>query len=163
MRARTRVIALSLLCLIAALAISGCSNRLVDFTIISTKNVALRFEDTGMGPRVEGKDEVWWILSIPLGVPNLEEAIDDAIETAGPQYDALIDGVLYSYAYWFVLTGVNGYRVEGTPINSGQIVSGLEDGSGVDLAAANILYHSSRGISNDESVRAIGLTEVVED
>lgn len=161
MRARKRVIALSLSFVIAFLAASGCSTRLVDFTIISTKNVAMRFEEGGMGPRVEGKDEVWSILGIPLGVPNLEEAIDDAIEKSGPQYDALTDGVVYSYFYWFLLTSVNGFKVEGTPISSAEIISGLgEGGTDVDLAAANILYHSSLGISNEETIRAIGITPV---
>lgn len=86
-------------------AFTGCTARLVDFTIISTKNV--KVPQTGRGARVMGKDCSFF------GVPNIKEALDKAIEGAGPDYDALVDGVLYQSVFF-----VKCFKVEGTPINS---------------------------------------------
>ncbi len=72
------------------------SCRLTDFTVISTKNVTIDVKkDT---PRVKAKG---W---------TVKDAVDEAIESAGPGYDALIDGVIYQ--------GLFRYRVEGTPIKT---------------------------------------------
>jgi len=75
------------------------SCRLVDFTVISSKNVILDVKkDT---PRVSA----WgW---------TIKDALDNAIEKAGPGYDALIDGVI-SHG---VLAG---FRVKGTPIKTSE-------------------------------------------
>jgi len=101
------------------LFLSGCSVRVVDFTVISTKNVNLStFEK---GKRVTGEDCVVVIL-IPFGIPNMKEAIDQAIEKAGPEYDALVDGVVYQLNHSF-LVGQQCFRVEGTPINTKNLVS----------------------------------------
>lgn len=94
--------------------LSGCSMRMTDFTVISTKNVNIPF--TQQAPRVVGKDCVAVVL-FPFGIPNLKSAIDHAIENAGPQYDALIDGVAYFDNYSFLI-GQECYRVEGTPVST---------------------------------------------
>jgi len=102
---------------IIALIVSSCTHRLVDFTMISTKNID--FSDAGeferADQRVEGEDRVYYLITIPLGIPNMEEAIDKAIEKT-PGAIALVDGVVYSKSMWFVLTGYNSYLVEGTPL-----------------------------------------------
>jgi hypothetical protein len=96
----------------------------------------MRIQDTGKGNRVEGKDGVYWVLFIPLGTPNLKEAVDRAIESAGPGYDALIDGVIYSSSYYFILSGYTGYKVIGTPIKTAQLKAELlREGKDVDLAS----------------------------
>ena len=96
------------------LSLTGCAYRIIDFTVISTKNVQID------GPRGDkrtvGKDCAWYFLSIPLGVPNMKEAIDRAIESAGTEYDALIDGVLYSKGWSALLVSQVCYEVEGTPV-----------------------------------------------
>lgn len=95
----------------------GCSHRLVDFTLISTKNVPL--ERTGdlakADSRVKGQDSKGMILSIPLGMPNMKEAIDRAIESY-PGAVALSDGVVYSKGWTCLFYGKNKYVVEGTPV-----------------------------------------------
>lgn len=97
--------------------VTGCSQRIVDFTIISTKNVDIskgaQFERGR--DRVEGTDMIHIILSIPTGVPNLKEAIDKALESV-PGAVALLDGVVYSKAFYIVLYGQTSYIVEGTPL-----------------------------------------------
>lgn len=100
-----------------ALAIAGCTQRITDFTIISTKNVDLSRAATfeRARNRVEGEDGAYWILFIPTGFPNLKEAIDRTIETT-PGAVALVDGVAYSKAWYIILTGYMSYIVEGTPL-----------------------------------------------
>ena len=49
-----------------------------------------------------------------VGVPNMKTAIDDAIEKAGPEYDALVDGVVWMDDKILFQC----YRVEGTPLKA---------------------------------------------
>jgi hypothetical protein len=81
---------------VATMALSSC--RLVDFTVISSKNVTLNVDKNAK--RVIGKGF------------TVKGALDAAIEKAGPGYDALIDGVIYN--------GLFRYKVEGTPIKSSE-------------------------------------------
>jgi len=74
------------------------SCRIVDFTVISSKNVTLDTKKDA--PRVSG-----------FGF-TLKSALDKAIEKAGPGYDALIDGV--------VSDAIVGYTVKGTPIKTSE-------------------------------------------
>ena len=141
--------------LVFALLLAGCTRRLIDFTVISSKNVRLQLPDGATGPRTEGKDEVAIVLFIPFGVPNIKEATDRAIEAAGPQYDALIDGVLSS-CYCAFIFGVSRVSVEGTPINT-KMLANLPEGA---LDGRPILYHSSLGISNDDVIAAIGIVDL---
>ena len=107
------------------IAVTGCVTRLVDFTIISTKNIDLAkgasFE-RGKS-RVEGEDTVYIIIFIPTGTPNIKEAVDRAIESV-PGAIALLDGVLYSKAWWIpYIFGKSTYVVEGTPLIDPSLVS----------------------------------------
>lgn len=114
--------------------LSGCTIRMVDFTVISTKNA--RVPSVEKGPRTEGKDCVVVFL-FPWGIPNMKEAIDNAIESAGPEYDALVDGVVYMQNHNFLI-GVQCYKVEGTPINTKKAVSFNKE------QPDNLLKHSKR-------------------
>lgn len=123
--------------MLAFVFFTGCTIRIVDFTAISTKNVKLPTK--AKGKRVTGEDCVPVIL-FPLGVPNMKEAIDEAIESAGENYDALVDGVVYHINQSF-LFGQICYRVEGTPINTKDSVS-MDETEGKDL-----MLHSYRSQS----------------
>lgn len=100
-----------------AIILSSCSYRMLDFTLVSTKNVdlskAASFERGKQ--RVEGEDMVHYIFYIPLGRPNLKEAVDRAIETT-PGCIALVDGVIYAKFWWAFFYGQQSYLVEGTPL-----------------------------------------------
>jgi hypothetical protein len=87
---------------------TSCNQRLLDFTVISSKNVTLRLPDDAKGPRTTGKDLK------TCTAPQLKAAVDKAIETAGPGYDALIDGVVFQRNELFRA----GWVVEGTPIKT---------------------------------------------
>jgi hypothetical protein len=99
-----------------AFALVGCSVRMIDFTIISTKNVDLSKAGsfTRAKDRAVGEDLVHIIIIIPTGVPNMKEATDRAIESVKGGV-ALVDGVLYSKAWW-ILYGQQSYVIEGTPL-----------------------------------------------
>lgn len=100
------------------LLLAGCTTRLIDFTMISTKNIDFsRSANFQRGKtRVEGKDSASIIIIIPTGVPSMKEAIDRAIESV-PGAVALVDGVVSSKVFYFpYLFGESTYLVEGTPL-----------------------------------------------
>ena len=99
---------------VCTMALSSCTTRLIDFTVISSKNVTLRLPNDAKGPRTEGKDIKWLLCG---NVPNIKAATDNAIENAGPGYDALIDGVL-SYKNMYLK---GGYIITGTPIKTSKL------------------------------------------
>jgi hypothetical protein len=121
-----------LLCGLVFLA--GCTIRIVDFTVISSKNV--KVPTKARGQRATGKDCIF-VFFFPFGIPNMKEAIDRAIEGAGGDYDALVDGVVYQENNFFVI-GQMCYRVEGTPINTKASTS-MKEFEGKEL-----LRHSSQ-------------------
>lgn len=94
-------------------SLSGCVQRLTDFTIISSKNVDLtRGAEFTRGPRVEGTDTRAIVLFIPVGVPNAKEAMDQAIQGV-PGCIGLLDGVVDS-EFFDLIFGYMQYRVKGT-------------------------------------------------
>lgn len=105
------------LTLLGAAMLTSCSSRLLDFTLISSKNVDLSKAShyvKGQN-RVRGEDKVHIVLIIPTGVPNLKEAVDKAIESV-PGCVALLDGVIYEKGWYVLLYGQSGFIVEGTPL-----------------------------------------------
>jgi hypothetical protein len=114
--------------------LAGCTLRLVDFTVISTKNVQVTSKSKGK--RVTGEDCVP-VVFVPIGMPNMEEAIDRAIESAGPQYDALVDGVMYHTNQSFIVGKVC-YKVEGTPIDT-SVKTSMKNGE-----LEKLMRHSKR-------------------
>lgn len=97
-----------LLYLVVILLLPGCTYRLGDFTVISTKNVELgaKYERIGQG---EAKDEVF-VFYIPFGSPNIESAVDRLLDEKGG--DLLTNAVMSSYNYSFLI-GVMGYKIKG--------------------------------------------------
>jgi len=104
-----------LFALLAPFLLAGCSVRVADLTLISTKNIDLneaRF-DARKGRRTKGEDCVFAPLGlIPLGVPNLEEAVDDALEKGNG--NIMIDEVTYRKEAYFIIASVSCIEVEGT-------------------------------------------------
>jgi hypothetical protein len=102
MRAMKRLMVLLVVC-------AGCSQRLGDLSAMSNRNLNT---PVAKGQRAQGEDCAWNILGIPTGVPNLEDATDDAMRT-DPQADVLVDVVIRSSAWWFLI-GKQCVTVEGT-------------------------------------------------
>ncbi len=99
--------------ILVAPVLSGCVTRLGDLTIMTTKNVGQRIDLTQAIARgeFEGTSIVPIILGIPIGSPNIEAAIDEAL--ARGQGQVLSDAVVESQAFWLILFGEIGYRVRG--------------------------------------------------
>lgn len=101
----------------AALLCVGCTGRLGDFTLISTKNVDLSDAsiDVKAGRRVTGEDCRYIALFIPLGAPSIKEAVDDALENGNG--NLLVDEVTFVRSWYLPLVvGENCYIAEGTAV-----------------------------------------------
>lgn len=142
----------ALVAALAALLCTGCATRLLDFTIMSSKNVDLSRAGTfeRAKSRSEGEDMVHWIISIPLGVPNAKEAMDRAIESV-PGAVALVDGVITSEFWWFLIYGQQRYVVEGTPLIDPQLAATWDHG--------NYLVTHLDGDGNVRETRSVSKTE----
>ena len=117
---------------VLTLTLSSCSIRLVDFTVISSKNVSLDIDRT-QGVKVKG-DKTYF-----LGIGwNIKDAMDAALEKAGPQYDLLIDGVVRYGSYPFIAT----VTVEGTAVSSKAMKSAMgEEGYKDWLNGKKVTYN----------------------
>jgi hypothetical protein len=96
-------------------AFMGCTTRVIDFTVLSTKNVDMsKSGDLVKGKRVKGKHSVPIIIAFPIGAPHMKTAVDRAIEKSENGV-ALLDGVLYYKQFYFPLIGGHmTYEIEGT-------------------------------------------------
>ena len=111
--------------ILALLALSlgsfGCSSmRIGDLSVISSRNVNLDKVDldTLEGTRVTGKDGVLLLLGlIPLGgLPNLEEAMDDALNQGGG--DLMLDAVVRSTSWSAIIVAEVAIEVEGEVVKT---------------------------------------------
>jgi len=89
----------------------GCSTRIADFTIISTRNVDMDGNYELVGSKVKGKDVTPIITYIPIGAPSIEDAIDDALDSVDG--DIMTDVTIRSNVLWFVYFGTHTYVVVG--------------------------------------------------
>ena len=114
----------------------GCSARLVDFTIISSKTLGMRYQDGAKGQRVTGESLGFYGFGA-----DVKTAVDRAIEKAGQGYDALIDGVLYRHSNLFFA----GYVIEGTPVNTSKLLAELgKEGFEKFCLNHKMNYHSQK-------------------
>lgn len=98
---------------LSAILLSGCTTRIADLTVGSTKNYNINSNKFVKGQRVVGEDMVN-VIVFPMGVANLKTAFDRAIEKDKCAV-ALSDVVIYQLNHSFIF-GSEGYRVEGTQI-----------------------------------------------
>jgi hypothetical protein len=80
---------------VAVVLLAGCTTRLGDFTVVSVKqsNVPAK----SIGKRVTGESCVFSWLGVGWfgNEPSLKDAFDRAMQEAGPEYDALVDAIVY--------------------------------------------------------------------
>lgn len=98
------------MCILGVLFLSGCSQRVADLTVASTKNYNINGGQFVTGNRVTGEDTSAVVI-LPLRLPNVKEAADRAIEQNRCAV-GLSDVVVEYYVYAF-LFGVQGITVEG--------------------------------------------------
>jgi hypothetical protein len=114
----------TMLLALASVVLPGCAQRVADFNVLGNRSLTGSVE---RGARVSAKDCGLMILSVPVGVPNLEEAVDRAL-ASDPRADMLVDVVVKTSAWWFGV-GQICYVVEG---NLGYIAGNhVSHGSGV--------------------------------
>lgn len=119
---------------LAALAATGCSQRVADLTLASTKNVDINSGSFVKGERITGEDSKPIIL-FPLGVPQVKEAADKAIEK--DKCVVALSDVVVDYNYFvFLIFGSNGYTVEGTQLADTSI-KGCENWKPTPLATVD--------------------------
>jgi hypothetical protein len=88
----------------SVLFLAGCTNRIGDFTIVSTKNFQRNMAYKNMG-RKTGEDKIFM-----FGIPNLKNAVDKCIEQA-PGGGYLTNAVI-NYTVMIFNLGT-GYEVTG--------------------------------------------------
>ena len=93
-------------------ALSGCSFRTGDLSIVASQNVGLQPELIQRS--VEGEDCTHVLLFIPMGslVPNLDEAMDRALEKV-PDGNILTDVAVYSDVRFTYIYNRTCLRVKG--------------------------------------------------
>ena len=116
-----------LLILASLVGLVGCSTRVGDFTVASTKNIdwSRASEFIRHRERVDGKDERHIVVIIPTGNPSVKEAVDDALHKT-PGSVALVDVVIKHD--WFYIPYIFGrfrYTVEGHPLIDPNLVPSL--------------------------------------
>lgn len=99
--------------ILGAVIASGCTIRVADMTVGSTKNYNINSSKFIKGPRVTGEDR-HPVIIFPIGIPNMKTAMDNAIEQdkcAVGLSDVVITSLHHSFLF-----GVIAARVEGNLI-----------------------------------------------
>ncbi|MGH8475180.1 MAG: hypothetical protein ACRER2_05320 [Methylococcales bacterium] len=115
---KKRLVGLVLLS-VAAFFFSGCSVRVADLTLVSTKNIDLSDTqlDARKGQRQKAEDCSFVLLGlIPFGLPNMEEAVDKALEAG--KGNVMVDEVTEYKNIYFIIGGLSCIVVEGTVLNA---------------------------------------------
>ncbi len=102
-------------------AITGCAsnNRIGDFTVASTKNMDVQDSTHIVDSKIRltGKDETKSFLFIPTGMPNMKEAMDNAIEASNGAAVGLSNvTVKFNTFHIPYLYRTYSYEIEGNPI-----------------------------------------------
>jgi hypothetical protein len=102
-----------LICVAAFLAstLIGCTERIGDFTLASTKNVDIGGKYKKLQGRFTGEDVRGMLLTIPLGQPSFKKAVDNCIEAGKGD---LITDVVLDHTFWTAIVwGQQGFTVTG--------------------------------------------------
>jgi len=95
---------------LAILTTSGCTVRVADLTVASTKNFDLNSGHLVQGQRVIGEDS-YPVILFPTGIPNVKTAMDRAIDSEKCAV-GLSDLVVTQLNHSFIVGSI-GMRVEG--------------------------------------------------
>ena len=98
---------------LVAILVAGCHVPIGHFTVIGDPATLAR-GGTASTARTTGESCTWWVLGLTLGVPSMQEAIDDALKNAGAS-GVLADVDLVSEHPVYGLAGKHCYVVSGRP------------------------------------------------
>ncbi|MDI3357001.1 hypothetical protein MO767_22000 [Pseudomonas sp. UYIF39] len=96
--------------LVATILTTGCTIRVADMTVASTKNYNINSSKFVKGARVTGEDS-YPVILFPTGIPNIKTAMDNAIQQ--DKCAVGLSDVVMSQLNHAFLVGSIGYRVEG--------------------------------------------------
>ena len=114
----TKTMRKAVLVIMASVLMSGCSQQMFDFTIMSTRNIELSKLSAlqRSNQRVEGEDKAHFIIVIPTKIIRIDQAVDRTI-AATPGCVALLDGTVYHKSWWIpYIYAQERYVVEATPL-----------------------------------------------
>jgi len=102
-----------LLCFSTLMLISGCSTRLADLSIISSRNVEMSPDYELVERNVKSSDMVTVVLGVSFGGANIEEAVEKAMDKVGGG-DYMTNVIIYDTSYSILgLYGRHGITVKG--------------------------------------------------
>lgn len=96
--------------ILGAVVVSGCTVRVADMTVGSTKNYNINAAKFVKGKRVTGED-TYPVILFPLGIPDVKTAMDNAIEQ--DKCAVALSDIVVSQLNHSFLVGSIGYRIEG--------------------------------------------------
>jgi hypothetical protein len=114
-----RQLVLLALVIVGSPLVSGCSVRTADMTLMSTRMVNIDRVDLDKLPttqRVVGEDRKWVVLFIPIGLPHLKDAVDDALNKG--KGDLMTDAVVHQSYWTALLFGQTALTVEGDVVKT---------------------------------------------
>lgn len=103
----------ALVFVLGSLLLSGCTVRVADLTVASTKNYNLNSSKFLKGKRVMAEDS-YPVILFPMGIPNVKTAADRAIEQ--DKCAVGLTDVVVNQLNQFFIVGKIGLRVEGNLI-----------------------------------------------
>ena len=96
---------------ISLIILSGCSQNIANFTLVSTESTNLDNEYESIG-QIEGVDIAYIIVVIPTGTPRIDEAVKNALLTNNADY--ITNTVIKIESFYFpYIGGYSRYKVKG--------------------------------------------------
>jgi len=112
---------LFLLAVVTAFLLNGCSHRVADLSIVSTKNIDLTQVaklDPSAAKRYSGEDCSFFLLNqYPFfnKIPNLELAVDKALKKGNG--NVMVDEISVESDVWVLLGNIKCIQAEGAVLN----------------------------------------------
>ena len=96
---------------LSLIIISGCSNNIANFSMVSTKSTNFDNEYESIG-QIEGEDIAHVIIILPTGKIRIDRAVDNTLLTNGADYitDTVIEIENFYLPYFY---GYSKYKVKG--------------------------------------------------
>ena len=96
---------------LSLIILSGCSQNIANFALISTKSSNLNNEYESIG-QIEGLDNIYIIIFVPLGTNRIDKAVNNALLTNNADYITNTTITFESF-YFPYIGGYSRYRVKG--------------------------------------------------
>ncbi|MCD8283436.1 MAG: hypothetical protein LUD52_01735 [Opitutae bacterium] len=109
----------SIFCVACAVALTGCTSHITDLTMITTRDIGQEKISVARSKKqrmVVGESARYVFLIFPIGIPKLNEAVDDALEQGGG--DLIVDVGIYRTSWTAIIVSRIAVEVRGTVVNT---------------------------------------------